>query len=136
MDIHTYAHTIFMTWESATVYKEYHTYMIWTASTATYILTRACCNKDFGDQYVRNSIHMYVCTRTVFSPEFISGMLYVHMYMHAYVHHNMHKFSTYVYTMHHKLLAASLLGTSMVCIKHKISTIYEYMLFPEKSIKF
>ena len=34
---------------------------------------------------------------------------------------------TYIHTMHHKLLAVSVLSTSMICTKHRLSIIYECM---------
>ena len=49
---------------------------------------------------------------------------YVHTYMHMYI-----IIYICVHTMHHKLLVASVLGTSMICTKHRFSTIYDACLF-------
>ena len=75
-------------------------------------------------------------TITVFPPGIVSGMLntYVGTYIHAYILHHIH---IRIHTMHHKLLAASVLGTSMICTKHRFSIIYECIhVFPTNSIKF
>ena len=76
---------------------------------------------------------------TGFSPEITSGML--SMYMRTYIRtHTIHIIVyvciTCIHTIHHKLLAAPVLGTSMICTKHGLSTIYECMnVFPTNSIK-
>ena len=58
-------------------------------------------------------------------PEIFSGMLNMYIVVHACVHH--HNIHTYIRTMYQKLLAASVLGTSMICAKHRFLTIYECM---------
>ena len=63
---------------------------------------------------------------SVFSPEFISGMLnvYVHMCVHTYIV----IYINFIHAMHHKLLAASVLGTRMMCTKCNFSIICECVL--------
>ena len=71
---------------------------------------------------------------------------YVHMCVHALVHTYVRTYMyvhTYTYSMYmcvlvctyvclyHKLLVASVLGTNMICLKHRFPIIYECMhVFP------
>ena len=50
---------------------------------------------------------------------------YVCTYVCAYVHHH---YIIRTHTVHHKLLAASVVGNNMICTKHRFSIITECML--------
>ena len=79
-------------------------------------------------------VHMYI---SMFSREIILGMLNMYGHsvrtcMHTYIHH-IHT-NIRIHQMHHKFLASSNLGTSMICTKHRFSIIYEWIhVFPTNS---